>query len=65
MQLMRPLDRYVLSLLFVAVVFLSPTLLLGKVTGSISGTVKDAQGAVVPGATVSARNAQTGVVEKL
>jgi hypothetical protein len=62
---MRPLDRYVLSLLFVAVVFLSPTLLLGKVTGSISGTVKDAQGAVVPGATVSARNAQTGVVEKL
>lgn len=65
MQLMRPLDRYVLSLLFVAVVSLSPTLLLGKVTGSISGTVKDAQGAVVPGATVSARNVQTGVVDKL
>jgi hypothetical protein len=40
-----------------------PTLLFGKVTGSISGTVKDSTGAVIPGANVEARNVHTGVIE--
>jgi len=40
-------------------------LLFGKVTGSISGTVRDAQGGVIPGATVAAKNTQTGVVETI
>src|ERR1700757_5236974 len=50
---------------FLALLVWAPGLLLGKVTGNISGTVKDAQGAVVPGVTVTARNVQTGVEQKL
>ena len=53
------------GLLFVALLAFAPSLLLAKVTGNISGTVKDAQGAVVPGVTVTARNTQTGVEQKL
>jgi hypothetical protein len=49
----------------VALLVWAPALLLGKVTGNISGTVKDAQGAVVPGVTVTARNTQTGVEQTL
>ena len=62
---MKPLERCKLGLLFLAFVVFTPALLSAKVTGSISGAVRDAQGAVVPGATVSARNVQTGLVEKL
>src|SRR5438105_8625905 len=58
-------DRMRLGLLFVALLAFAPSLLLAKVTGNISGTVKDAQGAVVPGVTVTARNTQTGVEQKL
>jgi Carboxypeptidase regulatory-like domain len=39
--------------------------LFAKVTGSISGTVRDAQGAVIPGATVQARNTETGVTQSI
>src|SRR5438132_722747 len=53
------------GLLFVALLAFAPSLLLAKVTGNISGTVKDAQGAVIPGVTVTARNTQTGVEQKL
>jgi Carboxypeptidase regulatory-like domain len=39
------------------------TVVFAAVTGSISGTARDTQGAVVPGATVTLRNTQTGVVQ--
>ena len=35
----------------------------GSVTGSISGTVKDPSGAVIPGVTVMARNTQTAITQ--
>ena len=44
---------------------LTPVALKAVVTGSISGTVRDASGAVVPGVTVAARNTETGVVNTL
>lgn len=53
------------GLWLVAVLVMVPALLFGKVTGNISGTVRDAQGAVVPGVTVTVRNTLTGVVQKL
>lgn len=41
-----------------------PALLCGATTGSISGTVKDPSGAVIPGATVTAANTATNVQSK-
>src|ERR1035441_7949091 len=58
-------DRCRQSLLTVAVLVFAPALLMGKVTGNIAGTVRDAQGAVVPGVAVTARNTQTGVVSTI
>src|SRR5690348_14514618 len=43
----------------------SPSLLLGVVTGSISGTVRDSSGAVIPGVSVEARNTSTGVTQTI
>src|ERR1700728_320160 len=43
----------------------SATTLLAKVTGGISGTVRDPQGAVVPDANVQLRNVQTGVIQTI
>src|SRR5208283_169892 len=60
---MKSQDRYRQSLLLMAVLAFIPALLFGKVTGNISGTVRDAQGAVVPAVTVTAKNTQTGVVQ--
>jgi len=53
------------SLLLVALLVFAPALLLGKVTGSISGTAKDTSGAVIPGVSVEALNTATGVVQKI
>jgi hypothetical protein len=44
-----------------AVVIFHATFALGSITGSISGVVTDASGAVIAGATVVATNTQTGV----
>jgi len=63
MLLMKFQHRYKQSLLLIAGLTFIPALLFGKVTGNISGTVRDAQGAVVPAVTVTARNTQTGVVQ--
>jgi hypothetical protein len=49
--------------LFAAMLSLTTTSLFAKVTGSISGTARDSQGAVVPGASVQLRNIETGVVQ--
>src|SRR5439155_17443841 len=43
----------------------SPSLLMGVVTGSISGTVRDSSGAVIPDVSVEARNTQTGVAQTI
>jgi hypothetical protein len=52
--------------LLLAVLFaLSPLVLSAAVTGSISGTVTDSTGAIVPGVTVEAANTETGVVQKI
>jgi len=37
----------------------------GSVTASMSGTVKDTTGAAVPGATVTAKNVETGITQTL
>jgi hypothetical protein len=37
--------------------------LFAKVTGSISGSVRDPQGAIIPGTNVQLRNVQTGVIQ--
>jgi hypothetical protein len=47
-----------------AVLLSSRAPLLGATTGSISGTIKDPTGAVVPDVTVTATNPATGVVAK-
>jgi hypothetical protein len=54
--------KFALLMLFLAV---TATSLFAKVTGSISGTVRDPQGAVVPGTSVQLVNVQTGVVQTI
>lgn len=49
----------------VALLGLAATLVFAKVTGSISGTARDSQGAVITGATVQARNIETTVVQTI
>jgi hypothetical protein len=54
------------SLLLVGLLLaFSPSLLMGVVTGSISGTVRDSSGAVIPDVSVEARNTQTGVAQTI
>lgn len=52
-------------LLLLPVIALAPVLALGVVTGSISGTVRDASGAVIPGVSVTAQNMATGVSQTI
>ncbi len=52
------------ALLMLLLVFPASSL-FAKVTGSISGTTRDPQGAIVPGTNVQLRNVQTGVVQKV
>jgi hypothetical protein len=56
-------SRYQGTLLFALVLLLCGRLLAG-VTASISGTVKDASGATVVGATVTATNTDTGIAQR-
>src|SRR5436190_15176222 len=63
---MKSVVRARQSLLLVALLLaFSPSLLMGVVTGSISGTVRDSSGGVIPGVKVEARNTNTGVAETL
>jgi outer membrane receptor protein involved in Fe transport len=59
----RHAPAWCLASLIVAVLFaLAPPVLAQTETGRISGTVMDASGAVVPGATISLRSTGTGAV---
>lgn len=49
--------------LLLMVLAFATTLVFAKVTGSISGTARDAQGAVIQGVSVQIRNTQTDVVQ--
>ena len=49
----------------VALLVLAANLAFAKVTGSISGTARDSQGAVINGATVQVKNVETGVAQTI
>jgi len=51
--------KFVKVLVCLAIVFAAPNVFAQQITASIRGTVTDASGAVVEGATVSARQAET------
>jgi len=50
--------------LVIAIQLIGAGMLCAQSVGTISGTVKDSSGAVVPGATVTARNQGTGVARE-
>lgn len=63
-SIMRPCLSTLLNLSLLALLLVATALpLLAKTTGAVSGTARDPQGAVVPGATVLLRNVQTGVTQ--
>ena len=51
--------------LLIAILGFAATAVFAAVTGSISGTARDTQGAVIPGVTVHLRNTLTGVVQNI
>jgi hypothetical protein len=61
LELLTQIARSVFLLLVLIVLLGAPVLTHAAVGGSISGTVKDPSGAVVPKATVTATNTDTGV----
>ena len=52
--------RFFTAALLVALAFISPPAMAQTTNGVISGIVADAQGGVLPGVTVTARNVDTG-----
>jgi len=61
MLLKKSLNRFLIApLAIVILLLLSGAVLAQTDTGKISGTVKDQNGAIVPGATVTVTNARTG-----
>src|SRR5439155_271311 len=63
---MKSVVRARQSLLLVGLLLaFSPSLLMAVVTGSISGTVRDSSGAVIPDVSVEARNTNTGVAQTI
>jgi hypothetical protein len=50
-----------IKLIILSCIFLSVVPALAQVTGSITGTVRDSNGAVIPGASVSVYNSDRGV----
>jgi hypothetical protein len=44
-----------------SIIAAAPSLLLGQNTGTVLGTVKDQTGAVLPGASITIRNVETGI----
>ena len=57
----RPFVSRVFLVLSLSVMITTSPRLWGSVTGSISGTVSDSSGAIIPGASVAALNVGTGV----
>ena len=51
----------VCGILFIALFWINQLLVAQVTTGTISGTVSDSTGAVIPGATVNVRNTDTGI----
>jgi len=62
MRQLRLFDRFIrFSILVLATMLFTSAAVFGQSdTGSIAGTVKDQNGAIVPGASVTARNQRTG-----
>ena len=56
--------RTLLAMVFCSLVFLISPLLYGQATGSLSGTVSDATGSVIPGAKVTVTSQGTGVTRE-
>ena len=54
--------RYLILLVFACLLGLTPSATAQSESGVIAGTVRDAQGGVLPGATITLRNVESGVM---
>src|SRR5687767_4562502 len=64
MRLVSRVSAVVLTVLAVILSAPAPVGAQGSPTGTLSGTVSDPSGAVLPGVTVTARGAQTGLTQQ-